>query len=60
MNEVLNINGTLYKVYRVVNYNPDWNIELLKSFWHCTHAFRKENMLYFCREIPEAKYEEFS
>tara|TARA_B110000503_G_scaffold76973_1_gene118705 strand:- start:296 stop:481 length:186 start_codon:yes stop_codon:yes gene_type:complete len=56
--EILTIKGKLYKIIRIVKEDPKWNLEILRTLWHCTHTFKKNNMVYFVQEIEDIEYEE--
>ena len=58
--EIILVNDRLYKVYRVIRDEDKWDLEILRTLWMCSNTFKKEGMIYFVREIPEAEYEEFS
>jgi hypothetical protein len=60
LGEVVNVSGELYQVHRKVRDTGKIDVELLREFWHCTHTFRKEELLYFVREIPVVDFEEVS
>ena len=56
--DIITLNDDWYEVQRVLREDPKWDVELLKQYWHCTHTFRKDGLLYFCREIPKIEYQE--
>ena len=60
MKEIINANGNLYQLIRVLQEdqlkNP--NMEDLKEYFLCDTLLRKQGMLYFCRLIEEIEYEE--
>ena len=62
MKEIINANGNLYQLIRVLKEsqlkNP--NMEDLKEYFHCDTLLRKRGMLYFCRLIEEIDYEEIN
>ena len=62
MKEIINANGNLYQLVRVLREdqlkNP--NMEDLKEYFLCDTLLRKQNMLYFCRLIEEIEYEEIN
>lgn len=55
--DIITVNDDWYEVERVLREDPKWDIELLKQYWTCSHTFRKNGLLYFCREIPKADFE---
>ena len=61
MKEIINANGNLYQVIRVLKENqlknPD--ISILKKYFRCDTLLRKQGLLYFCRLIEEIEYEDF-
>ena len=60
MKEIINANGNLYQLVRVLKEsqlkNP--NMEDLKRYFYCDTLLRKQGLLYFCRLIKEIEYEE--
>ena len=62
MKEIINANGNLYQLVRVLREdqlkNP--NMEDLKEYFLCDTLLRKQGLLYFCRLIKEIEYEEIN
>ena len=62
MKEIINANGNLYQLVRVLKEsqlkNP--NMEDLKRYFYCDTLLRKQGLLYFCRIIKEIEYEEIN
>ena len=62
MKEIINANGNLYQLVRIIKEsrlkNPD--MEILKEYFHCDTLLRKQGVLYFCRLIEEIEYEEIT
>ena len=62
MKEIINANGNLYQLVRVLREdqlkNP--NTEDLKEYFLCDTLLRKQGLLYFCRLIEEIEYEEIN
>ena len=62
MKEIINANGNLYQLVRVLKdsqlKNP--NMEDLKRYFYCDTLLRKQGLLYFCRLIKEIEYEEIN
>ena len=62
MKEIINANGNLYQLVRVLKEsqlkNP--NMEDLKKYFYCDTLLRKQGKLYFCRLIKEIEYEEIT
>ena len=62
MKEIINANGNLYQLVRVLKEsqlnNP--NMEDLKRYFYCDTLLRKQGLLYFCRLIKEIEYEEIN
>lgn len=48
----------IFSLYRTVRDNNKINVDLLKEYWHCDTALKKDNVFYFCNEIPEIEFEE--
>ena len=62
MKEIINANGNLYQLVRVLRENQlkNPNMEDLKEYFLCDTLLRKQGMLYFCRLIKEIEYEEIN
>ncbi len=58
LGEVITVGDDWYQVIRKVREDRQWDTELLKQHWFCTHTFRKDGVLYFCREIQKVEFEE--
>jgi len=55
--EVLNINGNLFLVKKVLKEDYCKDVDLLKEWYLADIVFRKETLLYFCEQIPDLEYE---
>ena len=62
MKEIINANGSLYQLVRVLKENQlkNPNMEDLKEYFVCDTLLRKQGLLYFCRLIKEIEYEEIN
>ena len=62
MKEIINANGNLYQLVRVLKENQlkNPNMEDLKEYFLCDTLLRKQDILYFCRLIEEIEYEEIN
>ena len=62
MKEIINANGNLYQLVRVLKENQlkNPNMEDLKRYFYCDTLLRKQGLLYFCRLIKEIEYEEIN
>ena len=62
MKEIINANGNLYQLVRVLKENQlkNPNMEDLKKYFLCDTLLRKQGLLYFCRLIEEIEYEEIN
>ena len=62
MKEIINANGNLYQLVRVLKENQlkNPNMEDLKEYFFCDTLLRKQGLLYFCRLIEEIEYEEIN
>ena len=62
MKEIINANGNLYQLVRVLKENQlkNPNMEDLKEYFLCDTLLRKQGLLYFCRLIEEIDYEEIN
>tara|TARA_R110002012_G_scaffold321117_1_gene547453 strand:+ start:350 stop:553 length:204 start_codon:yes stop_codon:yes gene_type:complete len=59
-NDIIQLGDRIFSLYRTVRITPkiDKNISLLKKFWRCDTALKKDGMFYLCNEIPEIEFEE--
>ena len=55
--QVITTNDKLFKVVRILREDKEWDLDILRQLWHCTHTFKKERIIYFVREIEDAEYE---
>ena len=55
--QIINANNKLFKVVRIIREDRQWDLETLRQFWHCSHTFRKEGVVYFVREIEDVEFE---
>ena len=62
MKEIINANGNLYQLVRVLQENQlkNPNMEDLKEYFLCDTLLGKQGLLYFCRLIEEIEYEEIN
>ena len=59
--QIINASDKLFKVVRILRDDREWDLETLRTLWHCSHTFKKEGSIYFCREIEDIlEYEELS
>lgn len=58
LGEVIQVNGELYEVHRTMRVREGLQAELIREYWHCTHTFQKDGMLYFVRAIESVDFEE--
>jgi hypothetical protein len=57
-NNILEFGDRKFLLYRTIKDNGKLDIDLLKKFWRCDTALKKDNMFYFCNEILEIEFEE--
>ena len=59
-NNIIQLGDRIFSLYRTIKITPkiDKNISLLKKFWRCDTALKKDGMFYLCNEIPEIEFEE--
>ena len=62
MKEIINANGNLYQLVRVLRENQlkNPNMEDLKEYFLCDTLLRRQGLLYFCRLIEEIEYEKIN
>ena len=58
--QVIYVNDSMFQVYRAVREDSVLNVDGVKQYWNCSHAFKKDGMLYFCREIVSISFEEIT
>jgi len=58
--QVIYVNDSMFQVYRAVREDGVLNVDGVKQYWNCSHAFKKDGMLYFCREIVSMPFEEIT
>jgi hypothetical protein len=58
--DILVVGDNWYRVHRTVKFSEAIDSALLREAWHCTHTFKREELLYFVREIPVVDFEEVS
>ena len=56
LGEVITVGDDWYQIIRTVREDRQWDVDVLKQYWFCTHTFRKDGILYFCREIEKAEF----
>lgn len=57
LGEVITIGDDWYKIFRTLREDRQWDVDVLKQYWFCTHTFRKDGILYFCRAIEKVEFE---
>ena len=55
--EVLNINGNLFLVKKVLKEEFCKDVDLLKEWYLADIVFKKETLMYFCQQIPDLECE---
>lgn len=54
---IIEVGDDWYEIQRILKEDRNWDIETLKQYWFCSHTFRRDGLLYFCREVPKIEYE---
>ena len=57
LGEVITVGDEWYEIIRKLREDREWDVDILKQHWLCTHTFRKDGILYFCREVPKVEFE---
>jgi len=60
LGQLIEANNNYYQLYRTIKEPktlPSEMVNELKDLWLCSHTFRKDGMLYFCREVQTIEYE---
>tara|TARA_R110002049_G_scaffold207262_2_gene377764 strand:+ start:1655 stop:1879 length:225 start_codon:yes stop_codon:yes gene_type:complete len=57
---ILQFGDRIFLLYRTIKITPkiEKNISLLKKYWRCDTALKKDNMFYLCNEVLEIEFEE--
>ena len=59
-NSILQLGDRIFVLYRTVKISPkiEENISILKKYWHCDTALKKDGIFYLCNEVCEIEFEE--
>ena len=57
LGQIIYVNDSMFQVYRTTKDESNLNIDKIKQFWACSHAFKKDGIIYFCREIESIPFE---
>ena len=59
-NDIIQLGDRIFTLYRTIKITPkiEKNISILKKYWRCDTALKKDNMFYLCNEVSETKFEE--
>jgi hypothetical protein len=57
-NNIIEFGDRKFLLYRTIKDNGKIDIDLIKSYWHCDTALKKDNIFYFCKSISEIEFEE--
>jgi hypothetical protein len=57
-NNLIQFGDRLFLLYRQIPNTSKIDTEILKQYWHCDTVLKKDNIYYFCREIPSLEFEE--
>ena len=57
---IIKFGDRLFVLYRTIKVTPqiEENIFLLKKYWRCDTALKKDKIFYLCNEVPEIEFEE--
>lgn len=58
MRTILEFGDRMFSLYRIINDTEKIDVNVLKEFWYCDTALKKDNKLYFCNEIQSIEFEE--
>lgn len=58
LGQVIYVNDGMFQVYRTIKEEPNLNVDFIKQYWECSHTFKKDGLLFFCREIVSIPFEE--
>jgi hypothetical protein len=54
LQNLININDTLYTVERIISQQAEIDVNLFKKFTDTTDVFLKDGLLWFCRLVEDA------
>ena len=59
-NDIIQLGDRLFVLYRTIKITPkiEENISILKKYWRCDTALKKDGIFYLCNVIPEVDFEE--
>jgi len=57
---IIQLGDRLFVLYRTIKITPqiEENIFILKKYWRCDTALKKDGIFYLCNEVPEIEFEE--
>ena len=58
LGQLIHTQDSIFQIYKVIREEGVLDVDGIKKFWKCSHAFRKDGLLYFCREIVSIPFEE--
>ena len=54
--DIIAVGDDWFEIVRVTRDYSKYDAGILRQLWNCDRTFRREGMLYFCREIPKVNY----
>ena len=59
-NNILQFGDRIFVLYRIIKITPkiEKNISLLKKYWRCDTALKKDGIFYLCNEVLDVNFEE--
>ena len=59
-NNTIQLGDRLFTLYRQIKETPkiSKNTEILKKYFRCDTALKKDKIFYFCNEVPYIEFEE--
>ena len=59
-NDIIQLGDRLFVLYRTIKITPkiEENISILKKYWRCDTALKKDGIFYLCNEALEVEFKE--
>jgi len=59
-NNILQFGDRIFVLYRTIKITPkiEKNISILKKYWRCDTALKKDGVFYICNEVLDVNFEE--
>jgi hypothetical protein len=51
--EIIALGDDWFEIIKTLKDDPKYDAAILREYWNCDRTFRKDGILFFCREIPK-------